>query len=161
MDNYLALDITFNISNVRTTWVVIYGTNKDNLSFYENISDTIINFENDDIILISNFNLVLDFDKYCYNYPHVNNPKAREKVLEFISSHNLADILESFILKKRYTWRKPHPLNKHDLIHMVVVKVNAIYCIHAYIWVLCLCKCNINSEVMFYMVTDSYVQIAL
>ena len=101
MGNYLALDV--NISNVRTTLVVVYGPNKDNPSFYENISEIINDFENEDIILVGDFNLVLDLEKDCYHYLHVNNPKARDKVLELISSHNLADIFrELHPGKKRY-----------------------------------------------------------
>ena len=102
--NYLALDI--NISNIRATLVVVYGPNKDDPSFYEMISEAMNNFENDNIILVGDFNLVLDVEKYCHNYLHVNNPKAREKVLEMISSHNLNDIFREFHPEKtRYTWR--------------------------------------------------------
>jgi hypothetical protein len=46
-----------------------------------------------------------------------------------------------------------------------VVNLNAIYYIHAFNYILCLCKYDVNhggnSEVMFYTITDSYVHIAL
>ena len=117
--NYLALDINF--SDIRTTLIVIYGPNEDDPSFYRNISEVISNLGNDNIILVGDFNLVLNPDKDCYNYLHINNPKARDEILEIILSHNLSDIFRELHPEKtRYTWRKPHPFKQSILDYFLI-----------------------------------------
>ena len=50
------------------------------------------------------------------NYKNVNNPRSREKVLEFIESNNLTDpFRESHPELKRYSWRKKNPLKQARL----------------------------------------------
>ena len=51
--------------------------------------------------MVGDFNLVMDPKMDYYNYLHVNNPKAREKVIEIVSQLNLTDI-----------YRELHPDNK-------------------------------------------------
>jgi hypothetical protein len=43
------------------------------------------------MIIVGDYNLVLDTNKDCSIYLHVNNPKAREVVLQQILSFNLVD----------------------------------------------------------------------
>ena len=68
---------------------------------------------NSDFTICGDYNLVLDPNMDSYNYKHVNNPKARDKLLGKIYEKNIVDpFRETFPLKKCYTWRKRNPL-KH------------------------------------------------
>ena len=61
-------------------------------------------------ILCGDFNLVLDQDLDTYNYTNVNNPKAREKLLEIMDDLQIVDYFRFFNPdKKIYTWRKKPP----------------------------------------------------
>ena len=112
--NLLALDLT--IENKRMSLITIYGPNNDTPIFYEGLSDIIRELQNQDIILVGDFNLVLDPEKDYFNYLHINNPKARNKVLELIENYNLTDIFrEIYPEEKRYTWRKPSPCKQARL----------------------------------------------
>ena len=77
--NYIILDITVN--NQRFTLVTLYGPNSDNTAFYENIFKHIDEIGNSDFTICGDYNLVLDPNMDSYNYKHVNNPKARDKLL--------------------------------------------------------------------------------
>jgi exonuclease III len=88
--NLIALDMT--IENKRISLITIYGPNEDSPIFYQNMSDTLTKLNNKEMIIVGDFNLVLDKEKYYYNYLHINNPKAREKVLELINYFNLGMI---------------------------------------------------------------------
>lgn len=116
--NYLVLDIT--IEGKRITLLTIYGPNEDCPKFYENISDIISNLSND-VIMVGDFNLILDTSMDYFKYLHINNAKARQVVLEQMNTHNLIDIYREFYPDvKRYTWRKPNPLKQARLNFILV-----------------------------------------
>lgn len=53
------------------------------------------------------FNLVINPDKYYFNYLLLNNTKARKKVLELILAEDLVECLREDHLKEyEFTWRK-------------------------------------------------------
>lgn len=109
------------MSNIRVSLAVIYGPNEDNPGFYNMVSEAINNFKNDNIILVGDFNLVLNPDKDYHNYKHINNAKARDKLLEINSHHNLSDIFRELHPEKlRYTWRKPRPFKQARLDFFLV-----------------------------------------
>ena len=72
------------------TLINIYGPNRDEPDFYEEINKYIKYLDNQ-IILVGDFNMVLDPDKDCKNYVNIDNPRAREKVLNLIIECNLID----------------------------------------------------------------------
>ena len=87
------------------TLVNIYGPNKDDPSFYENVFKCITEMENDTYIICGDFNLTLDQNMDCFNYKHINNPKARMFVSNKINDNNLFDTFrELHPSLKRYTW---------------------------------------------------------
>ena len=92
---YILLDIT--IQGKRITQVNIYGPNEDNPNFYTNIIQNISEFENDQVIICGDWNFVLDPDLDYNNYLHVNNPRARKIVLDFIEKENF--ISDFFLFK--------------------------------------------------------------
>lgn len=112
--NLLALDIK--IENKRLTLACIYGPNEDSPTFFQTLSDIITRINNEEIIIVGGYNWVIDTSKDYFNYLHVNNPKARGKLLELISYFDLADIYREFHPNiERYTWRKPNPLKQARL----------------------------------------------
>lgn len=75
----------------------MYRPNEDTTEFYQNLSNIVNKLQNDEMIIVGDFNLVLNTSQDYYNYLHVNNPKAREIVLEHIMSYSLVDIHREFI----------------------------------------------------------------
>lgn len=77
--NYIILDIT--IEDKQITLVNLYGPNNDNPQFYENLKHKINAFENEQVIMCVDWNLVIDATMDSYNYSHINNPRARQVIL--------------------------------------------------------------------------------
>ena len=102
--NKVILDIS--LLNKRITLINIYGPNRDQPGFYEALRSDINTLGNKYIILAGDFNLVMSPEKDTYSYVTINNPNAREKVLDIVSEYNLIDIWREFNKeKRRYTWR--------------------------------------------------------
>ena len=100
--NFLILDMTF--FNKRLSLVNIYGPNKDDTSFYENLFKSITEIGNDSYIICGDFNLTLNPDIDFSNYKHINNPKARKIITNMIKEKNLFDTFrELHPTLKRYT----------------------------------------------------------
>lgn len=87
--NILALDLS--IDENRVTLINIYGPNSDNPDFFEKVREYFIEFDNDYYILCGDFNLALNQTLDTFNYSNVNNPKAREKLIEIMNDLNLVD----------------------------------------------------------------------
>ena len=65
------------------------------------------------MIITGDFNLVQDQELDTYNYRNVNNPKAKEKVIEILEIYNLIDpFRELYPDYKRFTWRKKTPFKQ-------------------------------------------------
>ena len=117
--NYIVLDIT--VCNQRPTLINIYGPNNDDPVFFQNIANLIDITNNDKYILCGDYNCILDPILDSYNYKHVNNPKARDKVIEMININNMIDpFRENFPKLKRYTWRKKNPLKQARLDYFLI-----------------------------------------
>ena len=102
--NKLILDMVIEGKNI--TLINIYGPNRDEPDFYEEINNYIKNFDNQ-VILVGDFNMVLDPDKDCKDYVNINNPRARNKVLNLIIECNLIDPWRELNLEtNQFTWRK-------------------------------------------------------
>ena len=95
------------------TLVNLYGPNEDRPMFYEDIKQKIKEFENDNVIICGDFNLVMDPDLDTENYKQVNNPKARIVVKDLLEELEYMDawrILNED--KKGFTWKKLNPVRK-------------------------------------------------
>ena len=113
--NYIIADIS--VEKNRLTLINLYGPNKDNPEFFENIMTIVETYNNNECILCGDFNLVQDPDVDYYNYKRVNNVRAQKKVLEIKDMHNLIDpFRECNPTLKRYTWRKKDHYKRLDLI---------------------------------------------
>lgn len=105
--NFLILNLK--TMNNDLTLVNIYGPNRDNPEFYDNIQH-LNNMENTHIIMAGDWNLVLDPSKDCYNYKNINNPKSQDTVMEMSVDLQLVDVWREINPDvKRYTWRRSNP----------------------------------------------------
>ena len=112
--NMLALSIS--IDNKMYTLIVIYAPNDDSPDFFHRLFQVIDDFNNSNVVVVGDYNLVIDTKIDYYNYLHINNPRAREKVLELIDSYDLVDIFRELHPEDRmYTWRKPNPVKQARL----------------------------------------------
>lgn len=112
--NFLVVDIT--AQSKRFTLINIYGPNTDSPSFYQKIFCHIEEIGNSEYIICGDFNLVLDPYMDSSNYKNINNPKARDTLLEYMEINNVIDpFREIHPQLKHYTWRKRSPLKQSRL----------------------------------------------
>ena len=103
--NFLLLDAE--IENNRITLVNLYGPNKDDPSFYENLQKLITQQGNKNILIVGDWNLLLDPTIDSRNYKNINNPKARQQVLKMIGELNLYDVWrEENGNELKFTWKR-------------------------------------------------------
>ena len=112
--NYIILDLTIN--DKKLTLVNLYGPNNDRPNFFNHISNCIDDFDNDETIICGDFNRVLNPEVDYYNYKAINNPKAREKILELMNTKYLVDpFREKYPTHKKYTLKKRNPCKQARL----------------------------------------------
>ena len=117
--NFLALDLS--IDDIRVTLINVYGPNFDCPEFYEKVRECFLEFDNDYFILCGDFNVTLNQALDTHNYSHVNNPKAREKVLEIMSDLQLVDYYRVLNPdKKVFTWKRKNPLKQGRLDYILI-----------------------------------------
>ena len=84
--------------------------------FFDNISDIINEFDNSRVLIVGDYNLVINPQMDYHNYLHVNNPRARNKVLELMETCQLTDVYRELHPDDRiYTWRKANPIKQARL----------------------------------------------
>ena len=88
--NYLLIDIT--VQGRKLILVNVYGPNQDNPQFYNTLFQKISEFENDEILMYSDWNFVIDPDRDYDNYLHINNPQSRQVTIDYMAEHNILDI---------------------------------------------------------------------
>ena len=92
----------------------MYDPNRDNPDFYQNLTALIKQYQNHNVIAVGDWNMVMDAN--CYNYKHVNNPKAKQPVENMMLELDLTDIWrENNPDCKRYKWKKANPLKQSRL----------------------------------------------
>jgi exonuclease III len=73
-------------------------------------------FENSLFILAGDYNLILNPEMDCFNFVHLNNPNARDKVCNIMSEYNCLDCWrENHLENREYTWFKRNPVKKARL----------------------------------------------
>ena len=87
--NLLILEIQ--IEQFTLCLINIYGPNRDNPQFFEELEEKMLINENDFIVIGGDWNLIQDSHLDCYNYININNPKARDQVLHMKNTLNLKD----------------------------------------------------------------------
>ena len=120
--NLLALDISIN--NNKFTLINLYGPNSDNPEFFESVSEIIKDFDNLFTIVCGDFNIALNYDLDTFNYSHINNPHARDKVLQIMDELDLCDYFRVLYPdKKLFTWHKHNPF-KHARLDFFLTSEN-------------------------------------
>ena len=103
--NILILDIE--IEQHRLTLVNIYRPNNDDPTFYRNLQKLITQQGNADILIVGDWNMLLNPDIDGRNYKHINNPNARKQVLKTIVELNLYDVWrEENENQPKFTWKR-------------------------------------------------------
>ena len=103
---YVILEIEL-VGVARFLLVNLYAPNEDDPTFFENIFKIIENSDTKNLILVGDWNLVMNYEMDTLNYKKINNIKAREKPLTYIEKLNLIDIWRhTHENTKRYTWRQ-------------------------------------------------------
>ncbi len=73
-------------------------------------------FTSDFMILCGDWNLVQDQNLDCFNYKNINNPRAREKILNCKEIYKLQDPWRVYNPDvKRFTWFRNNPIKKARL----------------------------------------------
>ena len=110
--NYLILDLKIDDKNF--TLINLYGPNEDKPKFYKEIRQKYKSFDNDNIIMCGDWNLVINPDLDTNNYLHINNPRARQEILDnIIEDDDFYDIYRIFNDENReYTWSRRNPVRK-------------------------------------------------
>ena len=87
--NFMMLDMV--IDDKEITLVNIYGPNYDNPQFYKNLKQKIEEFQNDQVIICGDWNLIINAETDSYIYVHINNPRAKQSVLHLLEQENFVD----------------------------------------------------------------------
>ena len=106
--NHLILDI--NIEDKRILLISIYAPNKDTPTFFHDLQKNILDQNVQNIMIVGDWNLVLEPLCDSKNYKHLNNPNARKTVCEMKTKLNLVDTWrENNKLKRQFTWKRKLP----------------------------------------------------
>ena len=93
---YIVLDIEL-IGVVRFLLINLYAPNEDNPIFFQKLFTIMGDCDTKNLIMVGDWNLVLDYDKDTYNYKKHNNIKSVKLIRQFIDRLDLIDI-----------WRNTH-----------------------------------------------------
>ena len=117
--NFLQLLVSCNELNINM--INIYAPNNDQPEFFTKVFEA-ANYDGfDHVVLCGDFNLVLDPIKDAFNCKHINNPKARLKVIERMAKLEMVDTFRHMNPdEKRYTWRKKIPVKQARLDYFLV-----------------------------------------
>lgn len=107
--NNIILDLT--VHNKKITIVNPYGPNNDSPNFFQHILNCIDDIDTDETIICGDFNCVQNPELDYYNYKGINNAKAREKVLEIMSTKYLVDPF-----REKYPTQKKKNLKKKEVL---------------------------------------------
>ena len=126
--NYIILDVK--TQEQQFTLCALYGPNEDSPNFFENISQIVNNMNNLSIIMVGDWNVVMDYEKDNLNYRHKNNPNAQKHIQEIMINLNLIDIWrEKHENQRRYTWIGPH--NKQGRLDYFLISTDLAQYIEA------------------------------
>ena len=100
---------------IKTLFIInLYGPNEDKPKLYKDLRQKYKYFDNDNIIMCGDWNLVINPDLDTNNYLHINNLRVRQEILHnIIEDDDFYDIYRVFHDKKReYTWSRRNPVRK-------------------------------------------------
>ena len=119
--NYIILDI--NIEGTKFTLINLYGPNNYKPNFYKELRRKYNSLNNDNVIMCGDWNLVINPDLDTNNYLHINNPRARNEILDnIIEEDGFLDIYRILHEEKReYTWSRRNPVRKQARLDFFLI----------------------------------------
>ena len=101
--NYVIVDLT--IIEKRITLVTLYGPNHDNQQMFKEIFKKVRDIKNENIIMVGDWNIVIDPDLDYSRQRKVINRKSRMLILSKIPEFNLVDVWRAqHDTVRQYTW---------------------------------------------------------
>ena len=88
--NYITLEIK--LATKPMTITAVYGPNEDNQQFWEKLLKDTVALNYDKMIIMGDYNVVMDMTNDAYNYTTQQNKKARAVIQEALDSDVLADV---------------------------------------------------------------------
>ena len=93
--------------------VCLYGPNKDEPVFYQDLLTKILKYSTSNIVIVGDWNVTLNPELDCKNYKNINNPRARNEVLRIMNELNLYDVWrEENLEEKLFTWKRKLEVDK-------------------------------------------------
>ena len=115
-ENGNLLNLILKLSTMILNIICVYGPNTDNTEFYKDVQDLLEDTNSEFTLICGDFNLVLNPDLDSYNYKHINNPRARQIVLNMMVECDLCDVYRQFNPDRRhFTWRQKNPVKQARL----------------------------------------------
>lgn len=126
---YLIMDLS--IRDTRYTIVNVYGPNEDRPQFYRNLFTKIQLFDNDNKILMGDFNLALDIlrdkDPRGTNYGGENLKQSAIELINFLEANDMVDIWREFNPDKfRLTWHSGARKSQIDYIFILRSQIQLV-----------------------------------
>ena len=104
------------ICDKNITLINIYGPNRDSPTFYQDVNNRMSKYDDTLFIIAGDFNLILNPDIDSFNYVNLNNPNARDELINIMTEYNLIDCWrENHMESKEYTWFRRNPIKKARL----------------------------------------------
>ena len=95
------------IEGKRLRLVNIYAPNRDDPNFFKQLKQHILDAGNTNILIVGDWNLLLQPEVDDTNYKNVNNQNARVEVCNMIAELNLYDIWsEEHPEERKFTWKR-------------------------------------------------------
>ena len=128
--NYIILDVEFD-GFFKCKYVVLYGPNDDRPEFFEELFDKVNDTLEYPVVIVGDWNLVLDPEKDTKFYANVGNLRARKIVLDVIENDNLVDIWRvQHVDTRRFTWKRSNPV-KYSRLDFFLVSQELLHSISA------------------------------
>ena len=103
---FIIIDIEL-IGVARVLLINLYAPNEDNPLFFSSLFDQIEDSDTKKLIIVGDWNFVLNYKQDTLNYKRQNNAKSCKKVLEKIDKLDLIDIWrDRHKTLNEYTWRQ-------------------------------------------------------
>ena len=98
------------------TLVALYGPNDDSPGFFKSVFSLAQDFDNNNVIMVGDWNVTLHPHIDCDRYVSLGNRRARGVILEFMEQEDVTDIWRGqHAAKRSFTWRRSTPLKQARL----------------------------------------------
>ena len=118
---------------------MLYGPNADTPGFYADMKNKLLSLDGIPLIICSDWNMVLDYNKDTHGYMRENNLRARKEVQSMIYTLELVDIWwANNPHNRKYTWvssKSPIKMAKLDFFPCILKYSCANRKMFQFIWI--------------------------